>query len=130
MPNTIGGALRAAAVAWGGVNARVFRDSAPDGATFPYVTYLDPISTVPRVTGDGRVLLRDTQVQFSLWQKVREEDDALLPGLVEALEGAALVVDSGRKLFPARVSSIVRVTDPDALVVHHALTVGVNHAGV
>jgi hypothetical protein len=130
MPNTVGGAVRAAVVASGIVNARVFRDAAPDGVTFPYCTYLDPLSTIPRTLGDGVVLTRETQVQWSLWQRVRDEDDTLVPALVDAIEGAALVNDSGRKLWRARVSSVIRIPDPESQYVHHALTVAVRHAGV
>lgn len=128
--STIGGALRARVVTSGIVSGRVFRDRAPDGCTFPYVTFTDPLSLVPDLSGDGAVLMRERQVSFDLWQKVREEDDQLLVALADAVDGVWVDLGDGRKAVRTRMTSLQRLSDPDALVVHHALTLTVKHQGV
>lgn len=128
--STIGGALRARIVEAGIVSGRVFRDRAPDGCTFPYVTFTDPVSLVPGLAGDGNVLTRERQVSVDLWQKVREESDQLLADLAEAVDGVRLDTGDGRKVCRTRMTSLQRLDDPDALVVHHALTLTVKHEGV
>lgn len=130
MPDTIGGALRAVIVADGVLNGRVFRGRAPDGATFPYSTFLEPISDVPTLSGDARVDARRMQVQVDLWQKLREEDPAVLSRLAACVDGAQLILDSGRKAWRTRLTQVTVVDDPDALIVHHALTVTINHRGL
>lgn len=128
--STIGGALRSVIVADGAVSGRVFRDRAPDSPTFPYITFLDPISLVPGMTGDGVVLTRERQVQVDLWQKTREESDPLLARVVSLVDDADLDTGDGRKVFRTRMTSLQRVEDPDPGIVHHALTLTVRHRGV
>jgi len=127
---TVGGALRARIVETGLLNQRVFRGSAPAGATKPYATFLDPVSLVPYLSGDAKVAVRSREVQVSLWQSTKDESDALLTALVEAIDGAQLDTEDGRKVWAARVTQLVRVDDPDELVVHHAVTVTIRHQGL
>lgn len=129
--STIGGLLKQRVAEAGILGQRVWRGRAPDGATLPYSTFLDPVSLVPGMVGDGEVLTRDRQVQFDLWQKAREESDALLVAFCALLDGADLVdPDTPRKVWRTRMTSLQRLDDPDALLVHHAVTLTVRHEGL
>lgn len=132
---TIGGALRAHVLAE--LNAagkplgqRYWRDTAPKGATLPYCTFLDPLSDVPALVGDQRVLGKTRLVQLDLWQRLKEEDDELLLALQRALDGARIAPedpDGPVAAFTIRLRSTARLPDPDGNLVHHALTVAVAH---
>jgi hypothetical protein len=123
---TVGGALRAAIVAAGVVGGKVWRDRAPDGAAYPYVTFVEPVSDAPALSGDREVLARRMMVQVDLWQSAPAEQPALLSDLLDAIDGVRLSAD--RRTWLCRVVDIQRLVEPDAAVVHHAFTVIVTHA--
>jgi hypothetical protein len=64
-------------------------------------------------------------MQWDLWQRARDESDDLLVQLEALLDGARLVLDGETRA--TRLQSTARIPDPDGLVVHHALTVAVQH---
>lgn len=123
---TPGGLLRAHIVTRAIVGARVFRDNAPAGATLPYVTFRDPMSDAPSISGDGRTLIRSRMMSWDLWQRAAAESDVLLEQLEAALDGVRLPLL--RFASPTRLVGTARVPDPEGLLVHHALTVTVQHA--
>lgn len=132
---TVGGTLRERillrlADAGHDLGQRMWRDSAPEGATFPYLTFIDPISDVPSLVGNQRVLARTRQIQVDLWQRYKEESDELLVALQRACDAERLAPEDPEgpvAAFTTRLRSTSRVPDPDRSVVHHALTVAVAH---
>lgn len=114
--------LRALVVADGMVNQRIFRDFAPDGATFPYITFNDGVSDGRGTHGDGVDTTRLVNQQWDLWQRARDEVDDLDHRLANILTGRHPAVN-GVKVWGTRVTQINRIADPDRLTLHHALTV-------
>lgn len=126
---SVSGSLVAAMVAWGRVNRRVYRDQAPSGATFPYITFFDLPSTAV-LDGDGRVLAWNRQIQVSLWQQLKNEDRALVASLVSWLNGRQLTPPDQASIYSCRVNDTNRLPDPSPRVVQDALTLSVKHDGV
>ena len=99
----------------------VYRDVAPDEAALTFVVLLDDIEDGPLLHGDGRALAWSRLVQVDVWQAAEDEDDSLVPSIVEALDGAALARAEGR--LRCRVESSIRAPEPDLGLVHQAITV-------
>lgn len=108
------------------LNARVFRRRAPEGATLPYVTFLDPLSNVPALVGDGRTSHRRRLMQVELWQTVADESDELLAALVGVLEDARLEVTGG-KMWRLSLDNVVTTADAGDGLVRHVLTCSAAH---
>lgn len=124
MTESVAGDVRAVVVAWGAVSGRVFRDSAPNRATFPYATFFE-LPAAPRLSGDGRVTAWQRQVQVSLWQMLKSENRTLVGGLMHALDGASV----GAGAYGCHVVESQRLPDPAGEVVQDAVTVLVAHNG-
>lgn len=94
----------------------------------PYVTFIEPLSDRPRMEGDGRVLTRRLLAHLDLWQGA-DEGSAVrknnLATLAQVLDGARFSADV--QVFKCRLDDVQEVPDPDPTVIHHVLTVGVEH---
>ena len=121
-----GTALRLLVVADGMVAGRVFKDAPPESPTWPYVTFLDPVTLTDGLRGDRRALTRARVSQWDLWQHRRDEDPDLPERLAGIFNGAVLDLGDARS-WGCRVTQTARVPDPDTLVVHHSLTVSLQH---
>lgn len=125
---SIGGSIKAAVVAWGGVSGRVFRsDKVPENPTFPYVTFMDAVSMAPALEGDCATMARARLVTVDVWQKSKDEDPLLPERLVNALDGAGLS-DASQHVYGCKVIDCVRLDDPDDSISHHALSMRPVHA--
>lgn len=95
----------------------------PDGAVFPYASFLDPVSQVPALSGDARTLAFRRLLQVDLWQTREGESDALLDAVVLAIDGADAATG-----FRLRVENVVLVPGPeeDEGIIHHAITVALS----
>ena len=117
------------------VGARVWGEDAPEGATLPYITVHGPISTVPRLRGDGQTLGSERLDQVDLWQERRHPrggtavDPTLAGRLILAMDGASLDLDPAvGKAFHCHVQDLQRVPEPDeANLTHHAITLSIKH---
>lgn len=109
------------------VGGRVWKnDVVPENPTWPYVTFLGPVSLVASLEGDGKAQAYRRMVQVDLWQKERDEDSTLLTALTRALDGAALPAADQRAWW-VRLFDVQRIDDERPNIVHHALTVRINH---
>lgn len=116
----------------GGASPRVARDRAGDSAVYPLLTFVDPISSVPVLSGNGQTMARTRRVQFDLWQNRASEDYSLVSDLVKALDGkqfSGTFADTGdgAKVLRTRVADFRRVYDPMPDLVHHVIDVMVTH---
>jgi hypothetical protein len=118
---TIGGAVRAVIVGTGVVGAKVWRDRAPEGTAYPYVTFVEPVSWDAAVQGDARVEVRRTALQVDVWQAAPDEDPTIPRTIAVALDGADLTADD--HVFRCRVVDLRRLPEPADGVVHHVLDV-------
>lgn len=123
---TIGGGIRALVVADGVVNARAWQDDAPEGATFPYVTINDAITTGRALVGDGATIMLDRQAQLDLWERIDEEDAENARRLYLALDGARVALD-GSAVMRLRVTDSQRILEQDTNIAHRILTLAVSH---
>lgn len=98
----------------------------PDGATFPYVSILSPISSPSALAGDGRTLARREMAQVDLWQDRLVPDDDLLPAVVASIDGAKATAG-----FRFRVLDAILVPGPeeDEGIIHHAITTTLARVG-
>lgn len=109
----------------------VYRDRAPDGTTFPYVTVSESVSVVPDLSGDfGASTPTVTElVSVDVWQAERNgvtgESYTLVPSVVRALHGANLTA-APTKVYGVRVVGDVRLPEPDNDLVHEAVTVEIH----
>lgn len=119
---TTGGDLKAVIMAGVPALTAVYRRAwVPDDAEFPYASFLDPVSTVPALTGDARTLADLRTLQVDLWQDKAAEIDGLPDLMVVTIDGA--VAASGGHF---RVQDLALVPGPEdeADIIHHAITVG------
>lgn len=134
MAASMAGAVKAFAEGLG-LGVSFYRDTAPEGESYPYGTIREQIALVPETAFsqyddvDGHV--REL-VQVDLWQQkkdpatgARVEDFTLADRLVNGLRGAQLP-DAPYPVSGVEVLGAPRIPDPDANVVHHALTIAVH----
>ena len=112
-------AVRAAIVAWGRVNERCWRDSAPPKATLPYVTLLPTISRVPGLSGDAHTVVWVESMQASLWQSLTGEDDDLATDFAALLDNLNL---NPQGVIGIGVDSVARLAERSTNIVQHATT--------
>lgn len=139
MSTTIAGAIITALagkniVALGGATPRIGRDIAGDNAAFPFVTFLDPVSSVIALQGSRKTIARTRRMQWDLWQKRADENDSLLRDLVQGLDLLAVTgpftdIATSDTVFRVRVQTFRRMYDPKPEIVHHAIDVLVTHGG-
>lgn len=109
-------------VALPGIGGNVFRDQAPEGLGLPYVTFIDGITDVLSLEGDGRGIMRRRTLQIDAWQNSSAEDLTLVDLLVGAVDGF-----KPGAYTQFRVTDVQRIFEPATKIVHHAVTVQVNH---
>ena len=108
------------------VTTKVYRDVAPDDTAMPFVTFMSDLSRSPELEGDGIVMARRQMLRVDLWQKLKDENVAIVEQVLAAVDGADLTgVD--KKVFNCRVTDIQRLVDLDDGICHHALTLEVVH---
>lgn len=122
---TIAAAVAARIIDANLVGPQVWRRRPVDEVPRPYVTYIDPISLVPSLHGDGRTLARRRLLQWDLWEDEEDDDpvDGRFDALVALLDGLRIVAN--RHTFRCRVTQAVDV--PDDAVIHHSITLMVDH---
>jgi hypothetical protein len=105
----------------GVLNSRAWRDSqVPTETALPYCTYLDDVSAVPSLSGDGHTTAIEELAQVDLWQPggtgvvYRDQVWRTLDGLLVA---------SG--MCRVRVRSAPRIPDPDRDLDHYAFTIAI-----
>lgn len=133
MAATTSGAVKAVLEA-SGLGVAAYRNAAPDGTAMPYVTVQDEVALTPYPDGaydrDVQHNVREV-VQVDVWQTWRSptgkvlEDYALAGAVRRALHGAALP-PAPEPIYGCRVTSSVRLLEPDVNVVHHAITLTVD----
>lgn len=123
---TIGGGVRVLIVTDEVVGARVWQDDAPTNPTFPYCTIDDALFTNPALSGDGRTLMIARTLQVNLWERIREEDEAVVRRLVAALDGKRVAL-SGDRRVRLRVTDTQRLVEQANSIVHRALTITARH---
>lgn len=114
----------------------VFRDDAPQGQVFPYITITEGLGTTPSTTTRG---VGTEIVQVDVWQQWKpktpddvsagfdgqhKENPLLGPNLTRELHEAQFQSAPQRVLFTSVVGAI-RMTDRDANIVHTAITLWV-----
>lgn len=115
----------------------VFRDRAPKGQPYPFITVTEEVSLTVR----RRAEAGDELVQVDLWQLWKHpagtvvggvnvagrlaEDSALVRRLQQSLRRAALMA-APTLTYQANLEGSVRLPEPDDNLVHHALTVRVH----
>jgi hypothetical protein len=133
MAASTAGALKAFLEAQG-LGISVYRDQAPEGPTFPYVTVHEAISVSPEPAfnsnddAEGHVI---EQVQVSIWQRSRHPDTlaktesyTLPDAICLALTGARLTA------MPTygghvRVQGRTRLPEDEGTIIHDAVTIEV-----
>lgn len=122
---TIGGAIAARIIDADVVGLQVWRRKPTDEVPHPYVTFIDPLSLVPVLQGDNRTLARRRLVQWDLWEDEEDDDpvDGRFDALVSLLDGLRIVAN--RHTFRCRVTQALDVPDP--VVIHHSITLMVDH---
>lgn len=114
----------------GVVNARVWADDAPQGATKPYVTITDAVATGPGLRGDGRNLMLVRQVQVDLWEALDAEDPAVTRRLWAALDGQRVwftVAGAGATATRLIVEAAPRLPETSNNIAHRAFTLALRH---
>lgn len=143
MSATYAGALKGW-IEGAGLGLAAYRDRAPDGEPFPYVTITDGVSTVFELHGDFGDPYADRAVsdlvQVDLWERLKGstawhgdptapvEEPFLIRGLLEALHGARLGTTAPALTFAVIVDNATRLVEEDRGVVHTAITLRVRHA--
>lgn len=87
------------------------------GMTFPYVLVHDAITEGAAMKGDRKVAAWRHQGQVDLYQRMADEDQTIVDGVIDVLDGAK--VAGGTHLA---VQGFNRLYDPDPAVVHHTIT--------
>jgi hypothetical protein len=125
---TFGAAIRTALVndSITGVGTKIYRDLAPPGTAYPYMTYVDQMSDSISMRGDGKVLTRRYMMQFDIWQKRPDEDQAIIDEVSALLEQIELT-NTDKQNFECRLTDIQRIVEFDDDIVHHALTLDIYH---
>jgi len=109
------------------ITTKVYRDVAPDSETYPFVTFGDDITRVPRLLGDGVVKARVRNVSVDLWQLLDAEDTTLVESLLAAIDGANLV-GADKTIFGCTVQDVGRAVLPDDNICQHSLSVNITHS--
>lgn len=126
MTSSIGEGLRRIVLDLG-LFSEVYLHQAPQTAVPPYLTYNDNLSTAPELKGDGRTTMWVRQMEMNLWQTLAQEDPAVLRSLRKALDGATIVLDTGRVL-KLEVRSVDNIPEPISdQILHHSITVECKH---
>ena len=100
------------------VTTKVYRDVAPDDTAMPFITFMSDLSRAPE--------LRGQMLRVDLWQRLKDENVAIVEQVLAAVDGADLTgVD--KTVFNCRVTDIQRLVDLEDGVCHHALTLEVVH---
>jgi hypothetical protein len=124
---TLLGAVREVALTTGDYGAaRCFKDAAPENPTFPYLVLHTVSGPTPILMGDGRTIGRETSIQVSLWEKLRDEDETIRARLIAALDSATLTPGGGR-VYGSRVHDTQRLSEPANEVVQTAVTLVARH---
>lgn len=110
----------------GVVNARVWADDAPAGATRPYVTINDAIAVTKALGGDGRTAFILRYVQVNLWEQLDLEDPAVARRLYACLEGKRITI-AGATTTHLSLIDAARLPEVDTNIAHRALTLAVRH---
>lgn len=108
------------------ITNKVYRDYAPDSASFPLVTFSDDLSRGVALAGDGVITARERLIQVDLWQNLDSEDVTLVESLLAAVDSADLT-GADKTVFRCRVGDVQRLAQVDQNVCHHALSVNVTH---
>lgn len=125
---TFGAAVRTALVndTITGVGTKIYRDLAPPGTAYPYITYVDQMTNSIAMRGDGKVLARRYMMQVDLWQKRPDENQAIIDEVTAVLEAVELT-GTDKQNFECRLMDIQRIVEFEDDVVHHALTLDIYH---
>lgn len=125
---TFGTAIRTALVndTITGVGTKIYRDLAPPGTAYPYITYVDQMNNSIAMRGDGKVLARRYMMQVDIWQKRPDEDQAIIDEVTAVLEAVELT-GTDKQNFECRLMDIQRIVEFEDDVVHHALTLDIYH---
>lgn len=107
-----------------GIGSKVYRDIAPPGTSYPYVTYFDQLGDRIALSGDGNVAARNTLIQIDLWQQRSAEDDSISAALGDFLE-SIVVGETDKSVFVCRLFDIQRIVEFDDDIVHHAYSLNV-----
>lgn len=120
-----------------GLGITAHRDRPPKGTDRPYVTIIEAIADVPDDTSDGGsgVTTAET-VQIDVWETWKAdsggiaESFTLAQTIARALHGSRLLTSGSgaldKTVYGVRVLSRRRIPDPDANVVHNAITATVH----
>lgn len=124
---TLLGAVREIVLATGSFGvARCWPDAAPENPTFPYAVMTTVAGPVPILLGDGRTVARETQIQVSVWERLRDESTSLALAVINALDSATLTTTHG-SVYGCRARDTQRLSEPDQEVVQTAITLAVRH---
>lgn len=131
MSATTGGAIKTL-IEGAGLSISAFRERAPEGTAFPYVSIQEAIDLVVDRGGDNGDGTTCTEVvQVDVWQQKRNpttqamtENYTLPGGVIRALHGKTLLT-SPTKTYGLRVVGAPRVPDTDSNILHDAITVEV-----
>lgn len=111
------------AAALPGVGNNVFRDTPLEGQGLPYITFIDGISDVPSLSGDGRTMQRRRTLQIDLWMNGQfAEDLTLIDALVASVDGF-----KPGQYTRFKVTDVQRLYESDTQIVHYAVSVAVDH---
>lgn len=133
MAMTSAGALKAF-IEGLGLSITVFRDEAPDGQAYPYVTVAEAIATVPDLNGtpwnksSPATVVEHAQVDvWQTWKNAdnsRAENYTLAPAIKRALHGSKLPATPTRA-WGVKLVNAVHLLERDNNVVHDAITVAI-----
>ena len=127
---SIGGAVRAVIIASGAlpeVGQDIYRDVAPNAASPPYITFTEPISDTPFLTGDSLTLYRRSHIQVTLYQTATAEVFAMKDALVLALDDCQLL-NVNKQVMRCRVVDSRRIFDSEYQEVRSVITLRVTHS--
>lgn len=120
MAQTTAGALKVAIESLGlGISA--YRDQAPAGLDLPYVVVQEAIAVTPDALEDGRLTSGAEQVQIDVYERLGEENYALMPGLRVGLHGTRLAKIGNSVVYVVLVRNETRVVDLQMTQVRHII---------
>lgn len=117
----------------GGAQPRIGRDFAGDNAAYPFMTFVDPISSANVLMGDRRTWARERRQQWDLWQ-ARDGEVFTLPeticGVLDNFKPTGTFEDlpAGSIIYRFRVVNLSRFYEEREEIVHHAIDVIVTHS--
>lgn len=127
MSASVGGAVKA----WletAGLGIAVYRRSAPEDASYPYVTVNERVAVTPEAHGDnGADAAVDETIQVNIWQRVEDESHTLFNAVYQRLHGSRLPAGPTH-VYGVTVDFGSAVPDPDDTVLHDQLTCSVRRA--